>query len=144
MEKIKKNEIKKASKVFTEIFKDYEAYDVLFGRKNRLSRMYYLFRAEVYCAQNFTYKDGDFCALCSIKTPSDKEIELKSAFKKGLKKETYKNIKNWNIVHEIANRYHCSFLLYDREFSFTVIADSLSNLDFEDLDMEGIEELNQK
>lgn len=69
---------------------------------------------------------------------------LKSAFKKGLKKETYKNIKNWNIVHEIANRYHCSFLLYDREFSFTVIADSLSNLDFEDLDMEGIEELNQK
>lgn len=69
---------------------------------------------------------------------------LKSAFKKGLKKETYKNIKNWNIVHEIANRYHCSFLLYDREFSFTVIADSLSNLDFEDLDMEGIEELNQR
>ena len=64
--------------------------------------------------------------------------------KKGLKKETYKNIKNWNIVHEIANRYHCSFLLYDREFSFTVIADSLSNLDFEDLDMEGIEELNQR
>ena len=53
---------------------------------------------------------------------------LKSAFKKGLKKETY----------------HCSFLLYDREFSFTVIADSLSNLDFEDLDMEGIEELNQR
>ena len=81
MKKIKKNEIKKASKVFTEIFKDYEAYDVLFGRKNRLNRMYYLFRAEVYCAQNFTYKDGDFCALCSIKTPSDKEIELKSAFK---------------------------------------------------------------
>lgn len=69
---------------------------------------------------------------------------LKSAFKKGLKKETYKNIKNWNIVHEIANRYHCSFLLYDHEFSFTVIADSLSNLDFEDLDMEGIEELNQR
>ena len=64
---------------------------------------------------------------------------LKSAFKKELKKETY-----WNIVHEIANRYHCSFLLYDREFSFTVIADSLSNLDFEDLDMEGIEELNQR
>ena len=69
---------------------------------------------------------------------------LKSAFKKGLKKETYKNIKNWNIVHEIANRYHCSFLLYDREFSFTVIADSLSNLDFEGLDVEGIEELNQR
>ena len=69
---------------------------------------------------------------------------LKSAFKKGLKKETYKNIKNWNLVHEIANRYHCSFLLYDREFSFTVIADSLSNLDFEDLDMEGIEELDQR
>ena len=69
---------------------------------------------------------------------------LKSAFKKGLRKETYKNIKNWNIVHEIANRYHCSFLLYDHEFSFTVIADSLSNLDFEDLDMEEIEELNQR
>lgn len=69
---------------------------------------------------------------------------LKSAFKKGLRKETYKNIKNWNIVHEIANRYHCSFLLYDHEFSFTVIADSLSNLDFEDLDMEGLEELNQR
>lgn len=67
---------------------------------------------------------------------------LKSVFKKGLKKETYKNIKNWNIVHEIANRYHCSFFLYDREFSITVIADSLSNLDFENLDVEGIEELN--
>lgn len=69
---------------------------------------------------------------------------LKSVFKKGLKKETYKNIKNWNIVHEIANRYHCSLFLYDREFSFTVIADSLSNLDFEDLDIDGIEELNQR
>lgn len=69
---------------------------------------------------------------------------LKSVFKKGLKKETYRNITNWNIVHEIANRYHCSFLLYGREFSFTVIADSLSNLDFEDLDMEGIEELDKR
>ena len=69
---------------------------------------------------------------------------LKSAFKKGLKKETYRNITNWNIVHEIANRYHCSFLLYGNEFSFTVIADSLSNLDFEDLDIEGIEELDKR
>lgn len=80
MEKITRKEIKKASAVFTEIFSEYEAYDVLFGKRNRLKRMYYLFRAEIFCAQNFTYKDGDFLALCSIKTPSDKEVELKKAF----------------------------------------------------------------
>ena len=80
MEKITRKEIKKASAVFTDIFSEYEAYDVLFGKRNRLKRMYYLFRAEVFCAQNFTYKDGDFLALCSIKTPSDAEIELKKAF----------------------------------------------------------------
>ncbi len=80
MEKITRKEIKKASAVFTDIFSKYEAYDVLFGKRNRLKRMYYLFRAEVFCAQNFTYKDGDFLALCSIKTPSDTEIELKKAF----------------------------------------------------------------
>ena len=80
MEKITRKEIKRASAVFTDIFSKYEAYDVLFGKRNRLKRMYYLFRAEVFCAQNFTYKDGDFLALCSIKTPADTEIELKKAF----------------------------------------------------------------
>lgn len=79
-----KNQEKRNQKSVESLYRNFQGLRGVrrsFRQKNRLSRMYYLFRAEVYCAQNFTYKDGDFCALCSIKTPSDKEIELKSAFK---------------------------------------------------------------
>lgn len=69
---------------------------------------------------------------------------LKSALKKDLKKKTYKNITGWNLVHEIANRYICSFSLYDHDFTFTVIADSLGSIDFQGLDFEKLEELNRK
>lgn len=69
---------------------------------------------------------------------------LKSALKKDLKKKTYKNITGWNLVHEIANRYICSFSLYGRDFTFTVIADSLGSIDFQGLDFEKLEELNQR
>lgn len=80
MKTIEKNEIKKVSKIYTDIFSEYEAYDTLFGKRNRLKRMYYLFVAEVFCAQKFTYKDDDFAAICSIKTPSDREVDMKKLF----------------------------------------------------------------
>ncbi len=80
MKTIEKNEIKKVSKIYTDIFSEYEAYDTLFGKRNRLKRMYYLFVVEVFCAQKFTYKDGDFAAICSIKTPSDREVDMKKLF----------------------------------------------------------------
>lgn len=71
MEKLKRNQIKKACKVFAQIFADYEAYDILFGNdKRRMLRRYYLYRLEVYMAKDFTYVDDDFGALCSIKRPT--------------------------------------------------------------------------
>ena len=69
---------------------------------------------------------------------------LKSALKKDLKKKTYKSITGWNLVHEIANRYICSFSLYGHDFTFTVIADSIGSIDFQGLDFEKLEELNQR
>lgn len=71
MEKMKRSQIRKVSKVYADIFSEYEGYDILFGKdKRRLKRRYYLYRLEVYMAKDFTYIDDDFSALCSIKRPS--------------------------------------------------------------------------
>lgn len=70
MEKLKKSQIKKACRVFADIFSEYEAYDVLFGEDKGLRRRYYLYRLEVYMARDYTYVDEDFGAICSIKKPS--------------------------------------------------------------------------
>jgi len=69
---------------------------------------------------------------------------LKSTFKRGLKKKHTKILGNGTLSMTIASRYHCSFFLYESAFSFTVIADFLSNLDYEDLDVDCIEKLNQR
>lgn len=71
MEKMKRSQLKKTCKVFADIFADYEGYDILFGYdKRRFARRYYLYRLEIYMAKDFTYIDGDFSALCSIKKPT--------------------------------------------------------------------------
>lgn len=71
MEKMKRSQLKKVCKVFSDIFSEYEGYDILFGYDcNRLKRRYYLYRLEVYMAKDFTYIDDDFSGLCSIKKPS--------------------------------------------------------------------------
>lgn len=71
MEKMKRSQIIKVSKVYADIFSEYEGYDILFGYdKRRFKRRYYLYRLEVYMAKDFTYIDDDFSALCSIKSPS--------------------------------------------------------------------------
>lgn len=71
MEKMKRSQIRKVSKIFADIFSEYEGYDILFGKDKRdLKRRYYLYRLEIYMAKDFTYIDDDFCALCSIKSPS--------------------------------------------------------------------------
>lgn len=87
------------------------------------------------CRQNLS-PDSSFCMLSLL-------MVLKSSFKKGLKKKTYKNISNWNLVYEIGNRYSLSFLLYGRSFSCTVIADAVGGIDFQNLDIQGIQDLEK-
>ncbi len=75
MRKISANEVKKTSLVFSEIFKDYYAYDIFFPRDGKQrKKIYYFYRYEVYAAKRYTYVfDDGFGALCCVKKPGDKD-----------------------------------------------------------------------
>lgn len=74
MRLITKKEGKKASKIFANIFNEYDLYDLIFKRdKNMEKKIYYFFSFEVFSAINFTYEFDDFKAIASIKKPGDKE-----------------------------------------------------------------------
>lgn len=59
---------------------------------------------------------------------------IKSVFKKGLSQSTYKNIEDWNLVHEFENRYILTFIFHEKKYSFYVIADSLGGIEIEGID----------
>lgn len=96
-----------------------------------------LYRIAFYISRRNGTPGSSQAVLCLL-------MLLKSALKKDLKKKTYKSITGWNLVHEIANRYICSFSLYGHDFTFTVIADSIGSIDFQGLNFEKLEELNQR
>lgn len=59
----------------SEIFKDYEAYNVLFARnKYQQRRIYYFFCYELFVTQKYTYVYDDFSAIAAIKKPTDKDV----------------------------------------------------------------------
>lgn len=95
-----------------------------------------LYRVAYYICRRNVGPESPFSILILL-------MILKASFKKGLRKKTFRNISNWNLVYEIGNRYSCSFVLYNQDVSFTVIADANANLDFQDLDVEGLEKLDR-
>lgn len=108
---------------------------IVYHLLKKMSWVWFYRIAYYICRRNLS-PDSSYCILSLL-------MMLKSAFKKGLKKKTYENVTDWNLVYEIGNRYSLSFLLYGRSFSCTVIADSLGSVDFQDLDIEGIEDLEK-
>lgn len=73
MRKIKNNEVKKVCKEFTQTFKSYKAYEIFFPKKDLNKGVYYFFRFEVSAARNYTYVDGDYDVIASVKKPGDKD-----------------------------------------------------------------------
>ena len=61
MRKIERHEIEKVSKLFAEIFADYEAYRLFFPEEKKLARgIEAFFRYEIYASQLYTWVDNDF------------------------------------------------------------------------------------
>ena len=76
MRKINKDELKKTSAAFAEIFCDYTPYRLLFDEKRLAKGRELLFRCEVFCALDYTYVDENFEVIASVKRPGDKDRDL--------------------------------------------------------------------
>ena len=76
MRKISKDELKKTSSLFAEMFSDYTPYRLFFDDKHLAKGTELLFRCEVFCALNYTYTDENFEVIASVKRPGDKDRDL--------------------------------------------------------------------
>ena len=79
MRKIERHEIEKVSKLFAEIFADYEAYRLFFPEEKKLARgIEAFFRYEIYASQLYTWVDNDFLSAAAVKCPGDRDCDPKA------------------------------------------------------------------
>lgn len=81
MRKIRQDEIGKVSRLFTEIFADYEAYRLFFLDEKKLARgIEAFFRYEIYASQEYTWVDEDLLSAAAVKCPGDKDRDPQTLF----------------------------------------------------------------
>lgn len=74
MRKINDNEIIKISGILADMFIDYDAYRLFFDEKRLFSGIRAFFLYEVFTAKDYTYTDGEYDVVASVKLPSDKDV----------------------------------------------------------------------
>lgn len=80
MRKIRKDEIRKVSAEFAEMFKHYDAYKLFFDDSSLKKGTEVFFNCEVYGCFDFTYTNDDMSVIASIKRPGDRERALTKLF----------------------------------------------------------------
>lgn len=81
MRKIRKDEIGKVSRLFTDIFAEYEAYRLFFSDEKKLAKgMEAFFRYEIFASQDYTWVEEDFLSAAAVKCPGDKDHDPRLLF----------------------------------------------------------------
>ena len=81
MRKIRKDEIGKVSRLFTDIFAEYEAYRLFFPDEKKLAKgMEAFFRYEIFASQDYTWVEEDFLSAAAVKCPGDKDHDPRLLF----------------------------------------------------------------